>query len=286
LKPATLHKKNRHAAFVLIAVLWMVAALSIIVAGISQSVRSETRLASATRESTIANASAEAAIALVLQDLASQQQRPARTAYVSTTYHGVPIQVQVMPLTGLIDLNNAPVGILASLLNVAGGLPMGDAQRLADVLVQARSQRDLRGSVIGFEAVEDLLRTPAITYDLYAKIAPLVTTDLRGSGKINPMAAPESVLAVLAEGNTGRAAKIAADRDAGVEGLDTTSLNGAYMEGGPSNRVRLVARVPLADNSFLVVSRNVDLRDGPSDGLPWRTLEANSRFDPAPTSRN
>jgi general secretion pathway protein K len=285
LKSATLLKK-RQAAFVLIAVLWMVAALSIIVAGISQSVRSEARLASTTRDSTIANALGEAAIALVLQDLASQQQRPARTAYVSTTYHGVAIEVQVMPLTGLIDINNAPVGILASLLNVAGGLPMADAQRLADTLVNVRSQRDQRGAVIGFEAVEDLLRTPEITYDLYAKIAPLVTADLRGNGKINPMAAPAGVLAVLAEGNIGRASKIAADRDAGVEGIDTSSLNGAFMQGGPSDRVRVVARVPLADNSALVLSRNVDLKDGPSDGLPWRTLQATYRFDPAPTSRN
>jgi len=234
----------------------------------------------------MANAAADAATALVVQDIASRAERPARLAYVATSYHGISIQVQVTPITGFIDINNAPAPLLAALFNVAGSLAPSDAQRLAGIVMEARSQRDRRGAILGFEASEDLLRIPGFSYDLYAKIAPLVTADLRSSGRVNPMAAPEDVLLVLADGNVGRAAKLAADRDAGVTGIDTTNLNGAYIDTASSQRLRLVARVPLPDGGWLLASRTVDLGNGAEDGLPWRTLNAAYRFEAATGLRN
>lgn len=281
------HVPARHqAGIVLIAVLWMVAALAIIVTGLSQSVRGEVKVASTSRQVVIGNAAADAAVALVVQDIASRAERPARLVYIDTTFHGMSIKVQVTPLTGYIDINNASAPLLAALFNVAGALAQAEAQRLAGIVVEARSQRDRRGAIIGFEAPEDLLQIPGISYDLYAKIAPLVTADLRSSGRVNPMAAPEEVLLVLAEGNAGRAAKLAADRDASATGVDTTSLNGAYIDTASSQRLRLVARVPLPDGGWLLASRTVDLGNGAQDGLPWRTLNAASRFEAARGLRN
>ena len=271
---------------VLIAVLWIVAALAIIVTGLSQSVRGEARVASTSRQVVMGNAAADAAVALAVQDMASRTERPARLLYVDTTYHGISIRVQVTPLSGFIDINNAPAPLLATLFNVAGSLGTADAQRLAGIVVEARSQKDRRGVILGFEAPEDLLHVPGFSYDLYAKIAPLVTADLRSSGRVNPMAAPEDVLVVLAEGNLGRATKLAADRDAGVAGVDTTILNGAYIDTASSQRLRLVARVPLPDGGWLLASRTVDLGNGAEDGLPWRTLNAAYRFEAATGLRN
>ena len=210
----------------LIAVLWIVAALSVIVTGVVHSVRSEVRLVSVARQSTEAAALGEAAIMLVLQEMAANASRPMHLTKVEVTYQGQRMAVEVMPMTGLIDLNRAPVGLLVSLYAVAGGMDAKSAQTLAEATVQVRSERDARGREVGFEAEQDLLRVPGVGYDLYARLSRLVTAQGQGSGRVNPQAAPEGVLRVLAGGDAARSTALAAARDKTPTDLDSTALNG------------------------------------------------------------
>ena len=266
---------------VLIAVLWMVAALGILVAGMTRSVREEARILILTRQSIEGMALGDAAIQLVLQEMVSQPANaPAGLVQIPTVYRGVSIEVQVLPLNGLIDLNSAPEALLASLYAVAGGLPAASASTLAQATVQARQQRDSRGGQKRFEAPEDLLQIQGVDYPLYARLSGLVTADLSGAGKVNPLAAPLGVLTVLASGNAEVAAHITQGRSTGAAAIDTTALEAAFVQNTSVRRFRLQARVPLVDGAWLNVSRSVDLNARRRDGVPWHTFHTSHGIDP------
>ena len=125
------------------------------------------------------------------------------------------IAVEIIPLNGLIDINRASGPLLTALFAVAGGLDADRASALAGSVVAARVPGPATQRGPRFEAVEDLLQLPGVDFPLYARLSALVTTDSMGSGRVNAMAAPEGVLVVLSEGNTGRAARIATARDGG-----------------------------------------------------------------------
>ena len=276
------HEPGRqHRGMVLVAVLWIMVALSIIVTGLVQAVRSEVRLVSGAREAVVAQALGDAAIHLVLQDMTSNPEKIKRLTQRTVSYQGQNIEVQVMPLNGLIDINQAPKALLASLFTLAGGLVPGAAQSLAQAVIEARTHKDSRGLPEGFEANEDLLRVSGVDYDLYANIRALITADQPASGKVNPLAAPPAVLQVLAGGDAQRAGDVATRRDAGQAGVDTTTtLTAAYIDDAGTERFEIKARVMLPSGVAMLVSRSVDLGDGQADGLPWRTFRTENKFEP------
>lgn len=288
---AVRHPPSAGRGMVLVAVLWIVAALAILVSGMSRTLRGEARLAASARQQLQAAALGDAAIHLALQALAASAQPPARLTLLPTRYQGQAIEVLILPLNGLIDLNAAPQPLLARLLVLAAGLDAGRAEALAKAATDWRALRPggggaqgsgSGGAQRGFEAVEDLLRVPGIDYALYARIAPLVTAELEGSGRVNPLAAPEAVLALLANGDAAQAARIAAERSAGGVAIDTTGLTADFIDGAAAQRFRLEARVALPDGGQAWVSRSVELLAGPSEqeGLPWRSFRTERRLAP------
>lgn len=264
----------------LLAVLWIVAALSIMATGTMRTIRAESRAIVQARQQVEAEALGDGAIQIALQALVASNQPLARMTLSEVAYRGVTMQVQIMPLNGLIDINMAGLPLLEHLLVVAGGLPADAAQATAQAIVQMRERRDAKGGAQRFEAEEDLLRVPEVDYNLYAKIESFLTADLRGSGRVNPLAAPIEVLAVLAAGNTASATQIASARDAGQTGIDTTALDGSLLDASVSRRIRVQARVPLADGGFVRVSRNVDLGARSPNGAPWHTFRTAVRLEP------
>lgn len=271
----------RQRGVALVAVLWIVAALSIVVTSISSSVRQEIKAVSASRQSVVGEALGQAAIQLVLQDLASRPDRAQALSFVDTVFKETPVRVRVLPLTGLIDINNASPALLARLFRHAGVDARG-AEALAAAAVQWRSANDGRGRPVGFEAPEDLLRVKGVDYTLYARLAELVTADVQGNGRVSPIAATQEVLRVLASDNATLFAGRPMERNATRALTDTTALNGEFTDSNAQTpRFQLQARVPLANGSWLLVSRTVDFSGG-RNGLPWRTIHADARFEPAP----
>lgn len=264
----------------LIAVLWVVAALAILVTGLSRSVRDEMGLVSLVRQGIVAQAAGDAAIALALQELAATPAAISRTLHANFVYRGVSMKVTVMPLNGLVDINSASIPLLSRLYEVAGGLSAEASQALAQATVTVRSNVGPGNAADRFEAVEDLLRVPGLDYDLYARLSPLLTVYVRSGGRVNPMAAPLEVLTVLANGDGSVASRIIQERDSGVEGIDMTALDPAYTTVSSVRRYRVEARVPLADGGALRVVRVIDLGRNSRDGLPWRTLHNERIFEP------
>ena len=259
----------------LVAVLWVVAALSILVTGMVQTQREEIRNASSARMRLHADAVGQGAIHLAVQLALTQPQRRERLSRNRIAYDGVDVLVEVQPFSGLVDINLAPAPLLAALFTINGGVEPGTSERLAAAVV---ALRDLRPSEPPprFKAPEDLLSVEGISYDLYAKLAPLVTTDTRGSGRINPLAAPQEVLLLLAGGDQGLASQIAANRDADVAGMDTTRLQAAFTDNSVSGRLRFRAFVPFPDGSRAVVVRDIDVSPVAEGTAPWRTMRTHA----------
>ena len=258
----------------LIAVLWLVAAMGLIITGVVKSVKTETRSSGQQRQSLQAQTQGDAVLLLALQSLYFQDP-PLRqaTQTASFVFAGQATQVEVNALNGLIDINNAPDPLLAQLYAVAGGLPNDAAQALAQATVQTRKTTNAKGFQAKFDAPEDLLQVPGFTYDLYAKMRDLVTADLKGgSGRVNPMAAPQSVLQVLTGGDTGRAAALYANRNVPLTGMDTTVLNPAFIDSSISSSLRLQAFVPMGNGASLVRTWDVLSVQDRRTGLPWRVL--------------
>jgi general secretion pathway protein K len=271
----------RQHGIALLAVLWIVAALSILVTSMGSSVRHELRTVSASRQTLAGQAIGQAAILLALQDLVSRPGRAQALSYVDTVFRDTPVRVRVLPLTGLIDINNAPPALLASLFRHAGA-EAKRADALAAAAVEVRSARDGRGRPQSFEAPEDLLRVPGVDYTLYARLSTLVTADLQGTGRVSPSAAPDEVLMVLASGSVAPIVGLATGRNTPGAATDTTRLNGEFTDtNAHTQRFQLQARVPLSSGSWLLVSRTVDLGGGPN-GLQWRIIHTDVRFEPVP----
>ena len=258
----------------LIAVLWLVAAMSLIITGIVQAVRSEARTVGLQRQALLANAWADAAILLALQNMHAQKKEPKNTVqFIPVQFGGRISEVSVRPLNGLIDINNATVVLLADLYRHAGAMSPDAAQALAQATLEARESRSAKGLTARFEATEDLLRVPGMTYGLYAKINSLITADLQaGSGRVNALAAPVGVLQVLTGGDIARAAVLANRRDADPNLMDTSFLNPAQIDMASSSNLRLQIRVDLPDGGSLQKTWHIFWSTDPRSGLPWRVI--------------
>ena len=271
---------NRKSGMVLVAVLWIVAALSVIVTGMIHSVRAEVKQVSAASQIAQGGAWGGAAITVVLQSLSAPPTPPSSLTVAEVQFQGLSIPVRAMSLNGLIDLNTASPVLLEKLFLVAGELPAPQASAMAEMVRATRTRADPQGRAQRLESVEDLLRVTAMDYDTYAKVADLVTTDARGNGRVNLTAAPLGVLRVLAGGNLELAKRLFQGAQAGAVGLDTSALDSALVDNAPSRRYLVQARVPLPDGVWLLVSRWVDMNGGKADGLPWRVFHAENRLEP------
>jgi len=275
------------AGLALVAVLWIVAALSIMVTGLTYTVRQQIQVAGTVRDQTSGQAIGEGAVALVLQDLLARGERPTGAGSVQVSYGGAEVTVEAAPLNGWISLNGAEQPLLAALLTVAGGLDAEPAQALAARLIEWRDARpDVDPTAPGaasaaqprrFEAPEDLLLVPGVDYPLYARIAPLVSAERAGANLVNPQAAPAEVLRVLARGDTARVEQYLAQR-ASNPGADTSGFDGALMGGGGANLYRLRAKVPLETGKMLVLTSDVALGAVYSRAVPWTILRTDRQI--------
>ena len=279
-------RPGAQAGMALIAVLWLVAALSLMVTGVSGVVRQEARMVGVAKDRVSAHAMGDAAVMLVLQQLAAERNPIRQWTDTSVTYQGAEIPVSVLPLNGLININGASLPLLTALLTIGGGVPEGAAQEIAIGILDRRERSSLEGRrPERFEAIEDLMQIPGIDYDLYARLAPLITASNAGTGGsgVNPLAAPPEVLRILANGNEGIVNQITSARASGdTAGVDTSGLDGNLSRAGSAQRrYRVTAKVPMADGRFFLVDRSVYFGSRTRDGLPWYTFEARQMLQPA-----
>ncbi len=270
----------------LVAVLWLVAALSVMLIGLQHVVRGEIRMAGQSRNALLGANIADAALLLTLQSLDASKTASYKSIQVlKTLVFDHEVNLQIRPLNGLIDLNNAPLSLLADAFEFAGGAPQGEALRLANEVVEARERKSLDGSPQRFHAVEDLLRLPSMEYDTYAKMGGVLTADVgsgstgnTGNGRVNPLAASLDTLAVLTKGDRTRAQQLVEARQLAPESMDATTLTATHISMDPSSYLSIQAAVALQSDVTVLRTVLIDMAT-PSRGLPWRVL----RIEPVVT---
>ena len=98
--------------FALIAVLWLVAAMSVLVGGIMLTVRAELKTAGLSRQTIVAQAVGEGAMQIALQELKASGKPVDKILEAPISYGGREIMVRLIPMNGYIDLNKAPLELL------------------------------------------------------------------------------------------------------------------------------------------------------------------------------
>jgi general secretion pathway protein K len=277
---------RREVGMALVAVMWMVAALSLLVSSLIFATRSEVHLVQQLRDATDAAALGDAAIQLAASELDRDPARPGHWHRRAYRFAGREVRVTVVPSAGLVNLNKASPALLADLFVYAGGVPPEQARRLAQ-RVHARRDRKppaapsdpverhdaLRAASRQgrFDVIEDLLQVEGFGFDLFDRIADLITVQSPGD-RIYPPAAPAALIEVLAAGDAGVAATFLQRRDADDPTKDMTDLKHATPAAPGDRLYRLDAEV--LSSSAVLYRRSVwvDL-SGPRDRLPFRLLE-------------
>ena len=186
----------------LVVVLWMIAALSVLVVGLSQTSRLNTQMVQYHRGEVEARAFLEAGLIA----------GAAQAAWVGATgqRHGgelalgdVEVVFRVLPATGFVDLNAASHELLVALFHLGGEVEESEAVAMASAVVEQRQRVESlpRGDPERYQGplrvVEDLALVPGVSLDLRDIIFPMVTV-YSGSSRINPFASPPEVLSAVA----------------------------------------------------------------------------------------
>lgn len=264
--------------FAIVAVMWMLAALALLVSGLMTAARTEIRSLQGVQDMAQVAAVGDAAIQIVLQALQASGERPTRATQLDVAFDASVVTVRVMPAEGFVDVNTADKGLLAQLFEFAGGIEPGMAEKLAESVEAWRSPGSVesaggsqRHKRQRFDAIEDLLQVPGFDFGLFDRIRDLITT-ASGTAGVDPLAAPPEVLFVLASGNRDAAARISTLRDSGDPVIDMTSLTHAQPNSAGGSEYRLDAIVAHGAGRALVRSAWASLA-GEADGIPWQIFE-------------
>ncbi|MEO0436642.1 MAG: hypothetical protein AAF098_07020 [Pseudomonadota bacterium] len=149
----------------LAVVVWFIAAMSLLVAGVVAAARTDTRFATLHREKAQVAAAGDGAINLFLADAVSGrfEQAGANSASISSAVYNVgdiTFRVLAVPATFHIDPRLANRDLLAELLRISGAVPADSISAVVDAVVQWRGSSSATGKRI--TVLEDMLEIPGI----------------------------------------------------------------------------------------------------------------------------
>jgi general secretion pathway protein K len=214
--PTSLAGLRGRRGIALVSVLWVLVLLSLIAASFSRTTRTEVEFARNLVDNAKAEALADAAVYRAIigvsEPLESDKWVADGTPYL-VKFPGGEVTVTIQDEVGKIDLNETQDSLLQGLFTLAGVEPIV-SWGLVDSIVdfrdtddhtEAKGAEDKEYKAAGlphdakdapFESVEELRQVMGMTYDLYEKVAPLLTVHSRRPG-FNPNFAPREVLLAL-----------------------------------------------------------------------------------------
>lgn len=250
----------------LAVLLWFIAALSLLVGGIMLTAKVDMRYARMQSAMAKVTAAGDGAIQLYMHN-PSRGSLNADSSSESDTFVVIPqaysigpyrVYVRAVPAAGLINILAADELLLTSLLRLKGGLASSEAEMLAQSVLQWRlekplnSQRTVQISEPLVRVLEDVMKVPGMTRDVFDKISPLIYAKVVAEqNSINISAAPFDILMVLADGNLSQAYALRAEYPVALS--------------GPSGLVRIDARM---DAGFgLIYQRSAWVNSGGASGF-------------------
>ncbi|EEB77315.1 hypothetical protein GPB2148_2825 [marine gamma proteobacterium HTCC2148] len=258
-------------------VIWFVAGMSLLVAGIVASAQVDTKVTQIHLAKAKAVAAGDGAIQLAMIQRRSGYASAGQGPQVSETIHQlgeVDVVVRLYPASGFIDVSSAPKEVLAVLFSVAGGLDPGEAQYVAESVVKWRSgkgqtNRKSRrtGPVNKFHSLEDMLRVEGVSRSLLDGIRDYAKAGSWASSSTDWSASPAAMMSVLKSLDPAKAEQAGKRRAASARG---DSSGSSERGGGNSGVFRADAYVQYGGRTWL--RRRWLSADRGQYGLPWRAV--------------
>lgn len=273
----------RQRGLALALLVWMIAALALMAAGILAIARTDMQLAQMQSRDLQAAALGDGAVRLFLRDRLDMQRYGEFIPGVRVTRRyqlaGRDVVVRSQPAEGLIDINAASEALWLDLLQFGAGVSEADSRELVAQLMLWKlppQEAETPRRSGQFLAVEDLLLVPGITRELLEKIRPSVHAYGGGSGGVSLMSAAASVVKVLARGDEALVQGFLGEREqnpfAVTQGYP--GLTPEHVSPSASSVMRVDVRLALPDGKALLYRRWVDTNRSGRDGLPWQFLRA------------
>lgn len=277
---------ERQAGVALAVIVWFLAAMSLLLAGMAMQARTDIKLTQLHVTRARAEAAADGALQLALAQMLLQQQMgelDAALPFVSEqSVGGLQVRVLLQPLAGLIDLNLAPESLLFKLFAVVEGVDEERALLLARSVVEwrlatatagddASAAEEQMGLGARFEAIEDLLQVPGIGRREFDAVRDAIYVSQQGQSGVDWASAPVTVLQALGDLDEEAAREMARARTDGEEyaAVAPAALDLSFQERGGLQGYRADARVVIDGSEFLrrrwVVRGSVG-----TDRLPWQ----------------
>ncbi|MCX2972155.1 hypothetical protein EYC87_00965 [Halieaceae bacterium IMCC8485] len=258
-------------------VIWFVAGMSLLVAGIVASAQVDTKVTQIHLAKAKAVAAGDGAIQLAMIQRRSGYASAGQGPQVSETIHQlgeVEVVVRLYPASGFIDVSSAPKEVLTVLFSVAGGLDPGEAQYVAENVVKWRSgkgqtnrKRRRTGSENKFHSLEDMLRVEGVSRSLLDGIRDYAKAGSWASSSTDWGASPAAMMSVLKSLDPAKAEQAGKRRAASARG----DRGGRSEQGGENSGVfRADAYVQYGGRTWLR-RRWLSAKRG-QYGLPWRAV--------------
>lgn len=207
--------QRRQRGVALAFLLWMLAALSLMVAGVVSVSVTDVRATGLQLDQIKAEAAAVGAAHLALRDLLSARSEadfnPRSVFQRQYPLGESEVTVRAIPIGGFLSLNLAPAGLLHLLFEHVGQVAPGTAEALAGEIVAMRGgavpdeegeSRFPAAVPAPFMVVEDLLRVSGMTRTVYDLVRSALHAQSGGVPGVDPLAAQGGALQALAHGDT------------------------------------------------------------------------------------
>lgn len=271
----------------IIAVMWIVAGLTLLVAGMITSSRANVAAAQMIQGDVEAAALGDAAIERAVLNVFAEAEAVTKLATREYAVGGRSVSVRIQPANGFVNVNVASESLLRDLFVFGAGMTQEAGETLAQRVIDWRDADDsamplgaeedayvaagtlFRPRGERFDVPEDLLQVLGFSFDTYARIEPMITV-IGDAALVDPLAAGIDVLTVLGHGDAELARKLAGARDAGGLLVDTSGLEQAHLASGAAQIFRFEAIV-VDEGRVRTRARWIDTgcRRGT---LPWCTL--------------
>lgn len=275
-------------------VLWFIAALAFLVAGVVSLARTDVRQVQLQLQQTQAAAAGDGASMLAMRDLLLLQEEgefKGRGVLERNYTLGMQkVRVQAFPSTGLVNLNRASPELLVEVFKNGAGLSAEQAQKIAENIIVWRSARaqgedeaaatyEQAGKIEPrhgrFEVVEDVMQVLGVNRDIYERVADVLMASPAGQLGIDPLSASEAVLTIVA-GSADIANEIMttrADTPFEEHGF-STEIPEEYITQGVNGLFRVDADVTMEDGNVYRRRRWIQRGAGNLDQLPWNVLRS------------
>ena len=213
----------RQRGVALVLVMWLIAALTLVVVGATQWIRSDNRLNRALIDQAQQRSQAKGMVFLLMRDMEAASRAgvySGRGLFEAEYQVGSDLfKLEARSITGLINLNRAPEELLVLLFRQALDLDSQEATAMAHRFLDWREPSELKrlqGADLGdyqaagltfgprgsrFLVIEDIMQVLGVTLEDYEKLKDLVTVLPTTAFGVNPAAAPAGVLKVLSTGD-------------------------------------------------------------------------------------